>query len=79
MRFAARPQLRYFRGTREISRREALADWLRHANGESIPGSAARRTFELAEDTGRNRPGEVAMARRALDAAGLTVTGVEGL
>lgn len=78
MRFAPRTQRRYFRSGREISRREALADWLRHAAREGLPGSAARRTFELAEDIGANRPGEVALARAALDAAGLTVTGVEG-
>ncbi|MFC3714531.1 hypothetical protein ACFOMD_18340 [Sphingoaurantiacus capsulatus] len=67
---------RYFLHDREISRRVALAEWLRLAASEG--SLRARKLFELAEQGGA-RPGEVAQARGELRDRGIVITGVEGL
>jgi len=70
---------RYFVGGREVSRREALNEWLRRVAADGMIASYARRTFETAEELSPRRPGEIAQARGALDAKGIVVTGAEGL
>lgn len=70
---------RYFIHGREVSRREALGDWLRAAASVGWIALAARRTFEIAEDFARARPGELAQAQRDIAMAGVVITGVEGL
>jgi hypothetical protein len=74
----SRPERRYFVRGREVGRREALGDWLRFASGEGQSASQARREFEVAEELKPRPIGEVAQAQRALDAAGIVITGVEG-
>jgi hypothetical protein len=70
---------RYFVRGREVSRREALNEWLRQVATEGMTASYARRTFETAEELSPRRPGEIAQARGELDGKGIVVTGAEGL
>jgi hypothetical protein len=69
---------RYYVHGREVPRREALDDWLRAATNAGWIKLVARRTFETAEDFARARPGELAQAQRAIEAAGVVITGIEG-
>lgn len=70
---------RYFIGTNETSRRQALNEWLRRAAADGSTASRARRLFEIAEGRLLASPGEVAQARGEMDGQGIVVTGAEGL
>lgn len=69
---------RYYVHGREVPRRIALDDWLRAAVSTGWIKLAARRTFEMAEDFTRAKPGELAQAQRDIGTAGVVITGIEG-